>query len=161
PGHVMSPFAFLKRPAQWLQALSRLRATHTQAPNFAYDLCVRRTRPDQLEGLDLSGLRSAGNGAEPINPRVLEAFCRAFAPDGFGREAFCPASGLAEATLMVSCCSPSMTPRVGRFRADAMAARRVVEAGPDDPTAREVASCGRIVAEFDVAIVDPETSARC
>ena len=161
PGYVMSPFAFLKRPSQWLQALSRLRATHTQAPNFAYDLCVRRARPDQLEGLDLSGLRSAGNGAEPINPRVLEAFCRTFAPYGFRREAFCPAYGLAEATLMVSCCSPSMEPAVGRFRAEAMAGRRVVAADPDDATAREVASCGRVVGEFDVAIVDPDTATRC
>ena len=162
PGHIMSPFAFLKRPSQWLQAISRLRATHTQAPNFAYELCVRRARPDQLEGMDLSHLRSAGNGAEPINPRVLEAFYRTFAPYGFRREAFCPAyPGLAEATLMASCCSPSMEPKVGRFRADAMAARRVIPADPDDATAREVASCRRIVGEFEVAIVDPETATRC
>jgi acyl-CoA synthetase (AMP-forming)/AMP-acid ligase II len=160
PAHVMSPFAFLKRPFQWLEAISRHRATHTQAPNFAYDQCVRRVRPEQLAKLDLGCLRSAGNGAEPINPRVLESFYRTFAPCGFRWEAFCPAYGLAEATLMVSCCSPSLSPRVVRFRADALAEHRVVAAEGGDVAAREVTSCGRIVCEFDVAIVDPETMTR-
>jgi acyl-CoA synthetase (AMP-forming)/AMP-acid ligase II len=161
PGYVMSPFAFLKRPFNWLHAISQLRATHTQAPNFAYEQCVRRIRPEQLALLDLSCLRSAGNGAEPINPRVLESFCRTFAPCGFRWEASCPAYGLAEATLMVSCCSPSLSPRIGRFRADALAERRVIEADGDDVALREVTSCGRIVCEFDVAIVHPETATRC
>ena len=106
--------------------------------------------------LDLGCLRSAGNGAEPINPRVLEAFHRTFAPRGFRWEASCPAYGLAETTLMVSCCSPSLSPRIGRFRADALGENRVVEADGDDEAVREVTSCGRIVCETDVAIVRPE-----
>ncbi len=123
---------------------------------------MRRIKPEQLAQLDLSCLRSAGNGAEPINPRVLEAFYRTFAPRGFRWEAFCPAYGLAETTLMVSCCSPSLTPRVGRFRADALGENRVVEATGDEAlAAREVASCGRIVCEFDVVIVNPDTLTRC
>jgi acyl-CoA synthetase (AMP-forming)/AMP-acid ligase II len=162
PGYAMSPFSFLKRPFNWLQAISLLRATHTQAPNFAYEQCVRRIKPDQLAQLDLACLRSAGNGAEPINPRVLEAFHRTFAPCGFRWKAFCPAYGLAETTLMVSCCSPSLLPRVGRFRAEALALKRVVLAADDeDAPVREVASCGRIVCEFDVVIVDPDTSTCC
>ena len=92
---------------------------------------MRRIKPEQVNQLDLSCLRSAGNGAEPINPRVLEAFYRTFAPCGFRWEAFCPAYGLAETTLMVSCCSPSLTPRVGRFRADALGENRVVETADD------------------------------
>ena len=157
----MSPFSFLKRPFNWLQAISLKRATHTQAPNFAYEQCVRRIRPDQLAQLDLSCMRSMGNGAEPINPRVLDAFYRTFAPRGFRWEAFCPAYGLAETTLMVSCCSPSLAPRVGRFRSDALALNRVEETGDEALAAREVVSCGRIVAEFDVVIVNPDTLVRC
>ena len=53
PGYVMSPFSFLKRPFNWLQAISLLRATHTQAPNFAYEQCVRRIKPEQVAQLDL------------------------------------------------------------------------------------------------------------
>ena len=161
PAYVMSPFSFLKRPFNWLQAISLLRATHTQAPNFAFEQCVRRVKPDQVNQLDLSCMRSAGNGAEPINPRVLDAFYRAFAPCGFRWEAFCPAYGLAETTLMVSCCSPSLTPRVGRFGADALALNRVIETADEHMAAREVVSCGRIVADFEVAIVNPETNVRC
>lgn len=161
PVYAMSPFAFLKKPFNWLQAISIHRATHTQAPNFAYEQCVRRIKPEQLAQLDLSCLRSAGNGAEPINPRVLESFYRTFAPRGFRWEAFCPAYGLAETTLMVSCCSPSLTPRVGRFRADALGENRVVTTDDESVAAREVTGCGRIVCEFDVAIVDPESARRC
>ncbi len=162
PGYVMSPFSFLKRPFNWLQAISGLRATHTQAPNFAYEQCVRRIKAEQVARLDLGCLRSAGNGAEPINPRVLEAFHRTFAPCGFRWEAFCPAYGLAETTLMVSCCSPSLEPRIGRFRADALGEHRVVLAAADDEIgSREVTSCGRIVCEFGVAIVRPEAATRC
>lgn len=161
PGYAMSPFAFLKRPFNWLQAISLFRATHTQAPNFAYEQCVRRIRPEQLAQLDLSCVRSAGNGAEPINPRVLDAFYQTFAPRGLRWEALCPAYGLAETTLMVSCCSPSLAPRVGRFRADELGENRVVETTDSSVSAREVVSCGRIVCEFDVAIVNPDTLNRC
>ncbi len=160
PAYMMSPFAFLKRPSQWLEAITRLRATHTQAPNFAYEHCVRRIRPDQLDRIDLSSLRSAGNGAEPINPKVLEAFHRTFAPLGLKWKACCPAYGLAEATLMVSCSSPSIEPKIGRFQAEALAEGRVVEAPPNAENVREVTSCGPVVGRFDVAIVDPVTRVR-
>jgi acyl-CoA synthetase (AMP-forming)/AMP-acid ligase II len=161
PCHVMSPFAFLKRPFQWLHAISQYRATHTQAPNFAYDQCVRRVKPEQRALLDLRCLRSAGNGAEPINPAVLENFYRTYAPRGLRWEAICPAYGLAEATLMVSCCSPSRAPRIGSFQAEALGKHRVVAARDDDPTARKVTGCGRIVGRANVVLVNPDTLTRC
>lgn len=54
PCYLMSPFAFVKRPESWLRAITKYRGTHSQAPNFAYDLCVRRIRAERREGLDLS-----------------------------------------------------------------------------------------------------------
>jgi len=161
PCYVMSPFAFLKRPFNWLHAISRYRATHTQAPNFAYAQCIRRVSPEQRALLDLSSLRSAGNGAEPINPNVLEGFYSTFAPCGFRWEAFCPAYGLAEATLMVSCCSPSISPRIGSFQAEALAENRVVEVSGEHGGARKVTSCGRVVGRMKVVVVDPNTSTGC
>ena len=160
PCHIMSPFAFLKRPFAWLHAISRLRATNSQGPNFAFDQCVRRIRPDQRAQLDLSSLVSLGNGAEPVNPAVVEAFIETFAPCGLKPEAVCPAYGLAEATLMMSCRGPSLAPRFTRFDTGALAARRA--APVDDPVrdARRIASCGAPLGRIDIAIVDPDTRRR-
>lgn len=160
PCYVMSPFAFLKRPFAWLRAITTCRATHTQAPNFAYDQCVRRIKPEQAAQLDLRSLRSAGNGAEPINPTVIEAFHRRFAPYGLRREAINPAYGLAEATLMVSCSSPAKPPRIGAFRADALGEGRAVEASEEWEPTRQITSCGPPVGEARVLIVDAETRTR-
>ena len=79
----MSPYAFIKEPANWLRAISRYRATHSHAPNFAYALCTRRVDPGTLRELDLSSWRCAANAAELINPEVMTAFGRMFAPAGF------------------------------------------------------------------------------
>jgi len=99
---LFSPVSFLQRPLRWLQALSRIGATISGAPNFAYDLCVEKTTPEQRSLLDLSRWRVAFNGAEPVRPETLDRFALAFAPAGFRREAFLPCYGLAEATLLVS-----------------------------------------------------------
>jgi acyl-CoA synthetase (AMP-forming)/AMP-acid ligase II len=161
PCYLMSPFAFLKRPFAWLNAISRLKATHTQAPSFAYDQCVRRIKPEQLGQLDLSSLRSAGNGSEPVNPTVLDAFYATFGPRGLRYEAICPAYGLAEATLMVSCNGPSVPPCVGTFCADALGEGRVVETSEDAILSRRVTSCGPHLGNIKIAIVDPVTRKRC
>ena len=79
---------FLKRPVSWLQAFTRHRGHIAYAPNFGYALCVKRIKPADLAGIDLSSWRVAGCGAEPIRPETLEGFCEAYAPAGFRREAF-------------------------------------------------------------------------
>ena len=97
-----SPLNFLYKPGRWLTAVSAFRACISGAPNFAYELCLRRATDDLLERLDLSSWRVAFNGAEPIRPQTVRRFAEVFAPAGFRREAFCPTYGLAEATLLVS-----------------------------------------------------------
>lgn len=161
PCHIMSPFAFLKRPFAWLNAISRLRATNSQGPNFAFDQCVRRIRPNQLEQLDLSSLVSLGNGAEPVNPAVVEAFIETFGPRGLKPEAVCPAYGLAEATLMMSCRGPGQTPRITRFDSRELAERHAVPADDDTAEARRITSCGAPLGNIKIAIVDPDTKQRC
>ena len=103
----MSPLAFLSRPERWLRAIHRHRATICPAPNFAYELCVRKIADKDLEGLDLSSLAGGDNGAEPVRAETLERFAKRFAPYGFRREALMPVYGLAEASLAVS------VPRLG------------------------------------------------
>jgi acyl-CoA synthetase (AMP-forming)/AMP-acid ligase II len=102
PVTLMSPVAFLQRPARWLQAISQFRATCSGGPNFAYDLCVRRISEEEIDNLDLSNWQVAFNGAEPIRRQTLEDFCNRFARCGFKRTAFHPCYGLAESTLMVT-----------------------------------------------------------
>ena len=99
---LMSPMTFLVSPAVWLQAISKFRATTSGGPNFAYELCVHRVTPEEIEGVDLSSWRIAFNGAEPVKAHVIEAFARKFAPYGFRAEAFYPCYGLAESTLFVT-----------------------------------------------------------
>ncbi len=83
PLAVMSPIAFLMRPERWLWAIHNHRGTISTAPNFAYELCVRKIADKDLEGLDLSSWRMAMNGAEPVNPGTLERFAARFAKYGF------------------------------------------------------------------------------
>lgn len=161
PCYVMSPFSLIRRPFNWLQTISRYRATHSQAPNFAYDLCYRRITPEQLAELDLSCWQAAGNAAEPINPAVLEQFVDKFASCGFRAEASCPAYGLAEATLLVSSSSQAEPPVIANLQADALEQGRVVNASPTEKLIRRIPSCGQLVCETQVAIVNPQTLHRC
>lgn len=102
PVTLMSPVAFLQRPARWLQAITRYRATCSGGPNFAYDLCVRRISDDEVDELDLSSWKVAFNGAEPIRKQTLEDFSEKFGRCGFDRKSLHPCYGLAESTLMAT-----------------------------------------------------------
>jgi acyl-CoA synthetase (AMP-forming)/AMP-acid ligase II len=100
----LSPLTVLQRPVRWLEAISRFAAHTSGAPNFAYDLCVQRIRPEQIEAqaLDLRSWRVAYVGAEPVRSSTLDAFAERFEPCGFRRFSFLPCYGLAEATLFVT-----------------------------------------------------------
>lgn len=161
PCYLMSPFSFIRRPFHWLEAISNYRATHSQAPNFAYDQCVRRISSQQRQQLDLSGWRAAGNAAEPINPKILAEFAETFAPCGFRPEAFCPAYGLAEATLLVSFSPQGEAPSVLNLEPTALERDWVVEAPDHQGIVRQVPSCGRLVGGMKVAIVSPQTLKHC
>jgi acyl-CoA synthetase (AMP-forming)/AMP-acid ligase II len=110
---LLPPPMFVKRPAEWLRAISRHRGTISFAPNFAYDLCVRRIKERELMDLDLSSWRAAGCGAEPIHAPTLEAFAAKFAPAGFRATSFLPSYGLAEHVL-----AATFAPRNRRVRAE-------------------------------------------
>ena len=111
PLTLISPEVFLARPALWLRAISKQRATISVAPNFAYGLCVRRIRDDELKGVDLSSWRFALNGAEPVAPAVLRRFSERFAPYGFSERALMPVYGLSEASLAVTFTPAGRGPR--------------------------------------------------
>ena len=135
---LMPPAAFMQRPLSWLRAISTWRAEVTCAPNFAFDLCVARLRPEQMDGIDLSCLKVALNGAEPVHAGTVARFAQAFAPYGLDPAAMYPGYGLAEATLLVT-----------GFRR-----------GTCVRTRASSVACGWHMPGERVAIVDPEHSTR-
>jgi amino acid adenylation domain-containing protein len=156
---LMSPTAFLQQPFRWLEAISRYRGTTSGGPNFAYELCARKVRPEQREQLDLSSWTVAYNGAEPVRAETLERFARTFAPCGFRREAFFPCYGLAEATLFVTGVTPDQAPTVERVDASALERGEAVSA--TDRTGRALVGSGRAWMEQTVLVVDPESARPC
>ncbi|HEY3079151.1 MAG TPA: fatty acyl-AMP ligase [Chloroflexota bacterium] len=161
PATLMAPTAFLQQPLRWLRAISNRRATISGAPNFAYEMCVRRIGPAERASLELSSWEVAANGAEPVRAETLARFSEAFAPAGFRPEAFCPGYGMAEATLMVTGDVKTHPPVVLRLDTGELERGLVKPTGDDDSKARSVVSCGRVWPRHEVLIVDPETGAPC
>jgi len=161
PGYLMAPLTFIQRPRTWLQAISAFGVTHSVAPNFAYDLCVRKIKPADREALDLSRWRVAVNGAEPVRARTLERFTATFAPCGFRADVFCPGFGLAEATLKVTASHAGDPPCVFEVDADALD-RGSVRADPaPGARVRTLVGCGWTDIDTEVLIVDPATRLAC
>lgn len=156
----LPPMAFVHQPVNWLRAIAACGRAISVAPNFAYELCVRRVRPEQIAELDLSGWQLAGVGAEPVRPGMIERFSAAFAPAGFRRKAFFPCYGLAEATVMVSGGPGPLEPVIEHFDARRLAEGRAAP-GPAGPGTRPLVACGRIHERFTVRIVDPEAGTPC
>ncbi|HEY8147657.1 MAG TPA: AMP-binding protein, partial [Vicinamibacteria bacterium] len=155
PLALQSPLAFLARPERWLWSIHQHRATLSPAPNFAFELCVRRIPDRALEGLDLSSWRVALNGAEPVSPETIERFVERFAPYGFRREAMMPVYGLAESS--VGLCFPPVgrAPRIDRIaRATFEREGRAEKAGGDGSGALPFVSVGTALPEHEVRLVD-------
>jgi 1-acyl-sn-glycerol-3-phosphate acyltransferase len=152
---LMSPLAFLSRPARWLRRIQQHRGTLTSAPNFAYELCLSKLADSELEGLELGSLRLSFNGAEAVSADTVERFCERFARYGFRREAMTPVYGLAE------CCLGTTFPplergalieRIDRSHFLSHGVARL--ARDDDPLPLRVVACGRALPDHAVRVVD-------
>ncbi|WP_163997521.1 AMP-binding protein [Pyxidicoccus caerfyrddinensis] len=156
PLTLLSPLAFLTRPSRWLHALHAHRGTLSAAPNFAYDLCVKKVRDEELAGLDLSAWRVALNGSEAVSPETLERFTRRFAPYGLKPGALFPAYGLAEVAVALTFPPPGRPPRIDVV--DRERFERKGEARPTVETTRTLrfVSCGSPLPGYAVRIVDEQ-----
>ena len=159
PVTLMPHLMFLQRPFRWLQAISRFRATCSGGPNFAYDLCIRKVKPEQREQLDLSSWEVAFNGAEPIYNKTLEQFANYFSPCGFRREAFLPCYGLAEATLMVVGAPKSRFPVTQNLMTSGLEQNQVIISPNKNEDTRTVVSCGKNMPNQKIRIVNAHTLA--
>jgi len=158
---VMPPSSFLQRPIRWLAAVTRYRATTMVAPNFAYELCMQKISAEQRAPLDLASVKVALCGAEPVRPDTLAQFAKAFGPCGFRQEAFRPAYGLAEATLIVSGHSDGDAPFAPTVLAEELQRNRIKPSEEGAAGSRVLVGCGGIAPDLKVSIVDPETLAPC
>jgi acyl-CoA synthetase (AMP-forming)/AMP-acid ligase II len=161
PCYAMTPFAFIQRPVRWLRAISRYQATHSVAPNFAFDLCVRKVTPEQRAELDLSHWIVAGNGSEPVQQGTLKRFAQTFKECGFAWSAFGPGYGLAEATLAVTTTPPDEEPVFLSVLARELERHRVVETSDMGVGVRTLTGCGKTNLNTRIVTVDPETCVQC
>lgn len=157
PAALMAPNTFLQEPFKWLHTITEFQATCSGAPNFAYDLCVRKITVEQKQQLDLSSVRVAYNGAEPVRRETLQRFSRAFAQCGFKMEAFFPCYGMAETTLLVSGGPPLIPKNVVTVNSVELEQHRIA----DDTDGQPIVSCGQIGPDLDVRVVDPHTCTEC
>jgi acyl-CoA synthetase (AMP-forming)/AMP-acid ligase II len=158
---LMSPLHFLQKPARWPRAIAENRAATSGAPNFAYDLCARSARPEDVDGLDLSGWTGAFCSSEPVRADTLDRFAAAFAAAGFRRDAFYPCYGLAEATVFVTGGDRRATPCIRRFDPEALKAGRAVAVPDGEPGAAGLVGCGWPGPRTRVVVVDPMSRRAC
>lgn len=154
---VMSPLGFLSHPERWLWAIHHFGGTLSAAPNFAYELCLKRLAEADLQGLDLSSWRIAFNGAEAVSPHTLERFAERFAAYGFRREALMPVYGLAESSVGLAFPPLGRGPLVDRIQREPLSRDgRALAASPDDPHALQFVACGLPLPGHELRVVGDE-----
>ncbi len=152
---LMSPLAFLIHPPRWLWTIHKHRGTLTAAPNFAYELCLHKIEESDLEGLDLSSLRRAFNGAEPVSPNTLRHFTEHFAPYGFRTQALAPVYGLAEAAVGLAFPPLDRGPLIDCIQREPFASSgRAIPASASDSNQLEFVACGQPLPGYQIRIVD-------
>ncbi len=156
-----APQDFMAHPGNWMQWISDWRGTATAGPNFSWVLATRALR--RAEDLDLSSLTLALSGAEPVDPKAVDAFTAAAGRFGLPDGAFFPAFGMAEVAIA------GTFPRRGQgLRCDTVdrevlersrVAKPVEITDPDDLAvrARRLPLLGTAVPGLEMRVVDPDT----
>jgi fatty-acyl-CoA synthase len=151
-----APQDFLAHPGNWMRWISDHGGTVTAGPNFSWVLATRALR--RMEGLDLSSMRVALSGAEPVDPDATEAFVAEAGRFGFRPGAVFPAFGMAELAI-----GGSFPPAGRGLRMDAVD-REILEtkgeavpADPDGDGTRKLALLGRAVPGLELRVCDPST----
>jgi fatty-acyl-CoA synthase len=155
-----APQDFMAKPLRWMQWISEFGGTCTAGPNFAYVLATRALR--RADGLDLSTMRTALSGAEPVDADAFRAFAAEAARFGFSDAALFPAFGMAE--ICIAGCFPEPGTGLVTDVIDARVLeheRYAAEVAPGAPNARELAVLGKPVPGLQIRIVDPSTGELC
>jgi long-chain fatty acid adenylase/transferase FadD26 len=151
---LMSPMAFLQRPARWVQQLAKNTRTFTAVPNFAFELAARRTTDEDMAGLDLSHVHTVLSGSERVHAATIRRFIDRFSAFNFPASALKPSYGLAEAMVYVNSSGPGRPPTVATFDYEKLSAGHAEAC--DNATGVELVGVG-IPRASTIRIVDPET----
>lgn len=151
---LMSPVAFLQKPARWIQQLAINTHAWSAAPNFAFELSVRRTSDADLAGMDLGGVLGIISGSERIHSATIRRFNERFAQFNLPDTTVRPSYGLAEATLYVISAPTGHSPATVRFDYEKLSAGHAERCGAEGGS--ELVSYGA-PRSSTVRIVDPET----
>jgi len=154
---LLPPDEFVRRPLRYLRCFGEGDARLTAMPAFGLAHLLRRVRPADLVGLDLSRWRAVIVGAERIDPDTAHRFLGLLAPHGLRPEALLPAYGLAEATLAVTGRVAGAPLTTVRCDPTSLTLGRPVRRS-DDPAHPAVLGCGRPLdgVEVDIAAADGE-----
>jgi fatty acid CoA ligase FadD28 len=157
-GVFTSPVAFLQRPARWMQLLASNSHAYSAAPNFAFELAVRKTSDEDMAGRDLSNVLVIITGSERVHPATLRRFTQRFARFNLREAVIRPSYGLAEATVYVATRAPAQPPAIVRFDSEKLTAGTAerCENGGGTP----LVSYGMPQSPM-IRIVDPETRIEC
>jgi fatty-acyl-CoA synthase len=152
----VTPLDFLRDTLLWAKLIDKYNGTMTAAPNFAYALFAKRLRRQAQPGeFDLSTLRFALSGAEPVDPADVEDLMDAGKPFGLSPKAILPAYGMAETTLAVSFSECGAGLVVDEVDTDLLAAlRRAVPATKGNT--RRLATLGPLLQDLEARIVDED-----
>jgi len=152
---IMPPLAFLADPSRWLRTISHHRATLSAAPNFAFELCCKNIRDEDIVGLDLSSLRMIVNGAEPVSPATITRFTKRFSSYGFRLEMMGPVYGLAENSVGLAFPPMGRAPIIERVQRTTLARDGMaIPADANDAMALNFVGCGRPIPRHEIRIVD-------
>jgi long-chain fatty acid adenylase/transferase FadD26 len=151
---LMSPMAFLQRPARWVQQLAKNTRTFTAVPNFAFELAARRTTDADMEGLDLSDVHTVLSGSERVHAATIRRFLDRFATFNFPATSLKPSYGLAEAMVYVASSGPNRPPTVANFDYEKLSAGHAEAC--DNQSGVELVSVGTPRAST-IRIVDSNT----
>ncbi|AGB24620.1 acyl-CoA synthetase (AMP-forming)/AMP-acid ligase II [Mycobacterium sp. JS623] len=146
---LLAPELFVAVPGAWLRAISRHQGTVSAAPNFAFGLCLKRIRDEELQGVDLSSWTVSLNGAEAVSAGLQRRFNERFERWGLRASALTPCYGMAEASLGVT-----FKPAGTVFRTLGVDADKLAVEGIVAPGNKELVSVGRPLAGVQVEIRD-------
>jgi fatty acid CoA ligase FadD28 len=158
PAVLTSPVSFLQHPARWMQLLATNSHAFSAAPNFAFELAVRKTSDDDMAGRDLGGVLTILSGSERVHPATLKRFAERFARFNLHDAAVRPSYGLAEATVYVATSRAGQPPEIVDFESDRLSAGHAkrCESGGGTPLVSYP-----LRQSPTVRIVDAETQTEC